>query len=131
MVRDMVGAGGDEVVARWRDVLACYSTVSCALDRALQDAHQIGMSEFEALDRLVDATCDQRRMHDLAEDMYLSQSALSRTVARLERAGLVSRTMCADDRRAIVVTLTDAGRALHAEARRTQRAVLAEHLADA
>jgi DNA-binding MarR family transcriptional regulator len=129
MVRDMVDVGDDAIVARWRGVLACYSKVSCALDRALQDAHGIGMSEFEALDRLVDATCDQRRMHDLADDMYLSQSALSRTVARLERAGLVARTMCADDRRAIFVTLTDAGRALHADARRTQRTVLAEHLA--
>jgi DNA-binding MarR family transcriptional regulator len=35
-----------------------------------------------------DATCEQRRMHDLAGDMYLGQSALSRTVARLERAVL-------------------------------------------
>ncbi|MCW2865364.1 MAG: MarR family transcriptional regulator [Actinoallomurus sp.] len=124
----MSDPGDDAVVGRWRDLLACYSTVSCALDRALQDAHGIGMSEFEALDRLVDATCEQRRMHDLAGDMYLSQSALSRTVARLERAGLVGRSMCADDRRAIFVTLTDAGRERHASARRTQRAVLAEHL---
>jgi DNA-binding MarR family transcriptional regulator len=124
----MSDPGEDAVVGRWRDLLACYSTVSCALDRALQDAHGIGMSEFEALDRLVDATCEQRRMHDLAGDMYLSQSALSRTVARLERAGLVGRSMCADDRRAIFVTLTDAGRERHASARRTQRAVLAEHL---
>lgn len=127
----MADAGDDAIVARWRDVLACYSAVSCALDRTLQDAHGIGMSEFEALDRLVEATCVQRRMHDLAGDMYLSQSALSRTVARLERAGLVTRTMCADDRRAVFVTLTDAGHALHTDARRTQRAVLAEHLADA
>jgi DNA-binding MarR family transcriptional regulator len=124
----MSDAGEEVIVRRWRDLLACYSTVSCALDRALQDAHGIGMSELEALDRLVDATCEQRRMHDLAGDMYLSQSALSRTVARLERAGLVERTMCADDRRAISVTLTGAGRERHAQARRTQRAVLAEHL---
>jgi DNA-binding MarR family transcriptional regulator len=125
----MADAGEDVIVGRWRDLLACYSTVSCALDRALQDAHGIGMSEFEALDRLVEATCDHPRMHDLAADMYLSQSALSRTVARLERAGLVTRGMCADDRRAITVTVTEAGRALHAGARRTQRAVLAEHFA--
>jgi DNA-binding MarR family transcriptional regulator len=124
----MSDAGEDVIVRRWRDLLACYSTVSCALDRALQDAHGIGMSEFEALDRLVDATCEERRMHDLAGDMYLSQSALSRTVARLERAGLVSRSMCADDRRAISVTLTETGRELHARARRTQRAVLTRHL---
>jgi DNA-binding MarR family transcriptional regulator len=120
--------GEEAVVRRWRDLLACYSTVSCALDRALQDTHGIGMSEFEVLDRLVDATCERRRMHDLGCDMYLSQSALSRTVARLERAGFVERSMCADDRRAIFVALTEAGRERHSQARRTQRAVLAEHL---
>jgi DNA-binding MarR family transcriptional regulator len=125
----MTETGETELVRRWRDLLACYSTVSCALDRALQEAHGIGMSEFEVLDRLVDASCDQSRMHDLAGAMYLSQSALSRTVGRLERGGLVERTMCADDRRAIFVKLTAAGRERHARARTTQRTVLAEHFA--
>jgi DNA-binding MarR family transcriptional regulator len=115
------------LVDRWRELLACYSTVSCALDRALQAAHGIGMSEFEVLDRLVDARREKYRMHELAGDMYLSQSALSRTVARLERHGMVERSMCTDDRRAIFVTLTAAGRESHARARKTQRAVLAEH----
>lgn len=118
-----------KLVERWRDVLTCYSAVSCALERALQDTHGLGMSEFEALDRLVDARCEKRRMNELAADMYLSQSALSRAVARLERDGLVERGMCDADRRSIFVCITDAGRAKHAEARETQRAVLAEHLA--
>ena len=127
MVPGMTETGEGGLVRRWRDLLASYSAVSCALDRALQGAHGIGMSEFETLDRLVDATCEERRMHELAGDMYLSQSALSRTVARLERNGLVVRSMCPDDRRAISVTLTAEGRERHAQARRTQRAVLAEH----
>ncbi|GIG70966.1 MarR family winged helix-turn-helix transcriptional regulator [Phytomonospora endophytica] len=117
------------LVERWRDVLTCYSAVSCALERALQDAHGLGMSEFEALDRIVDAQCEKRRMNELAADMYLSQSALSRAVARLERDGLVSRDMCAEDRRSIFVRITDTGRDKHAQARETQRAVLAEHFA--
>jgi DNA-binding MarR family transcriptional regulator len=128
MVRGMTETGEQGLVRRWRELLACYSKVSCALDRALQEAHGIGMSEFEVLDRLVDARCEKNRMHELAGDMYLSQSALSRTVARLEKHGLVERSMCTDDRRAIYVTLTAAGRESHAKARRTQRAVLAEHL---
>ncbi|WP_433188806.1 MarR family winged helix-turn-helix transcriptional regulator [Actinoallomurus sp. CA-150999] len=123
----MTETGETELVRRWRDLLACYSTVSCALDRTLQEAHGIGMSEFEVLDRLVDASCEKSRMHDLADAMYLSQSALSRTVARLERDGLLERSMCADDRRAIFVKLTAAGRERHEGARKTQRAVLAEH----
>lgn len=117
-----------DLVRRWRDVLACYSNVSCALDRRLQDEFGIGMSEFEALDRLVDATAEKLKMHQLAAGMYLSQSALSRTVARLERHGLVERSLCASDRRAIFVRLTPAGRELHGRARQAHSEVLAAHM---
>ncbi|KAA0025049.1 MarR family transcriptional regulator [Antrihabitans cavernicola] len=119
---------GDPLVNEWRDLLTKHSNVSCALEKALQDEHGIGVSEFETLDRLIDAGCSEYRMSDLANDIYLSQSALSRTVARLERDKLVDRTMCSTDRRSIFVCLTDAGRALHAQARVTHRAVLANNL---
>jgi DNA-binding MarR family transcriptional regulator len=56
--------------------------------------------------------------------VHLSQSALSRLVGRLEKDGLVSRGICAEDRRGVRVSLTDAGRERHAEARPVQRAVL-------
>lgn len=59
--------------------------------------------------------------------MHLSQSALSRAVARLERDGLVSRSMCPEDRRAIAVCVTAEGRAVHDAAAPTHRAVLAEN----
>ena len=85
--------------SEWRELLDRHAAVSCALEKALQDEHQIGLSEFETLDRLVDANCGKYRMSDLAGDIYLSQSALSRAVARLERDGLVKRSMCDDDRR--------------------------------
>ncbi|GLZ76602.1 MarR family transcriptional regulator [Actinorhabdospora filicis] len=126
--KPQVALDSDPIVERWRDMLRCYSDISCQLERALQDDHGIGMSEFEALDRLVGAHGNNRRMSELAADMYLSQSALSRAVARLERDGLVMRGMCHEDRRAIFVNLTDAGREKHTAARVTQRAVLAEHL---
>jgi DNA-binding MarR family transcriptional regulator len=86
------------------------------------------MSEFETLDRLIAVDCDKRRMQDLAADMYLSQSALSRTVARLEKMGLVERALCYDDRRGVFVAVTDAGRQRHAEASGTHLAILAEYL---
>jgi DNA-binding MarR family transcriptional regulator len=117
-----------ELVDRWRRLLSQHATVSCALERALEEGHGIGVSEFETLDWLVGARGGRRRMSELAADMYLSQSALSRTVARLEDAGLVARAMCSDDRRAVFVGLTDAGRTLHRRARRTRYAVLSEHL---
>jgi DNA-binding MarR family transcriptional regulator len=118
-----------DLVERWRSLLTCYNEVACHMERALQDRHGLTMSEFETLDRLVTVDCDKRRMQDLAADMYLSQSALSRAVARLEKSGLVERALCEADRRGIFVTATDTGRRLHAEARDTHLAVLAEHLA--
>jgi DNA-binding MarR family transcriptional regulator len=118
------------LVASWRDLAACYSSVRCDLDRELDERHGLGMSEFEALDRLAEAPDGEHRMHELGDAMYLSQSALSRVVARLEREGLVVRDMCADDRRSVRVRLTDAGAQRHAAARPTQLAVLGRYLGD-
>jgi DNA-binding MarR family transcriptional regulator len=116
------------LIDRWRSLLSCYNAVACQLERELQDDHGLTMSEYETLDRLIGVECEKRRMQELAADMYLSQSALSRTVARLEKGGLVERTLCQDDRRGVFVTPTEAGVRRHAEARRTQLAVLAQHL---
>jgi DNA-binding MarR family transcriptional regulator len=119
-----------DLVQAWRGLLERYHATSCALERALSQEHQLGVSEFEVLDWLVEtqpleASC---RVSDLATGVHLSQSALSRVIARLEADGLVTRAMCSEDRRGIYVHLTDAGRAKHARARPTQRAVLAAQL---
>jgi DNA-binding MarR family transcriptional regulator len=116
------------LVDRWRSLLSSYNAVACQLERELQDRHGLTMSEYETLDRLIGADCEKRRMQDLAADMYLSQSALSRTVARLEKGGLVERALCEADRRGVFVTATAAGVRRRAEARTTHLAVLAKHL---
>lgn len=114
--------------ADWRALLVRYNTVACELDREMQQAHGLSMSDFEALDRLEDATCERARMQDLASEMYLSASALSRTVARLEKAGLVVRALCQADRRGVFVDVTDHGHAVHAKAKKIQLEVLSEYL---
>jgi len=117
-----------DLVDQWHALLSRYNEVAGPLERALQEAHGLTLSDFETLDRLTSADCDKRRMQDLAAAMYLSQSALSRTVARLEKSGLVARSHCQDDRRGVFVELTAAGLSRHTEARATQVRVLAEHL---
>jgi DNA-binding MarR family transcriptional regulator len=84
------------------------------------------VSEFEVLERL--ATADGSRVQELAGAVHLSQSALSRTVARLEKDGLVHRSMCEDDRRGISVCLTPEGRGRYEAALPTHRRVLADCL---
>ena len=73
-----------------------------ALERRLQHEHGLGVSEYEVLERLAGTDKDQRRMQELADAVHLSQSALSRVVARLEADGLVYRGMCPEDRRGIM-----------------------------
>lgn len=58
----------------------------------------------------------------------MTQSALSRIVDRLEKSGLVCRNSCSDDRRALLVSITDQGRKLHRQALRTHRRLLQENL---
>ncbi|HEX4364012.1 MAG TPA: MarR family transcriptional regulator [Solirubrobacteraceae bacterium] len=124
-----VGAQGD-LVEQWRGLMARHAAVSCALGQELGERHGIGVHEFEVLENLVAAEDGKRRIQELSEAVSLSQSALSRLVARLEREGLVERCMCELDRRGIYASLTEAGRERHAEAQPTQRAVLARMLAD-
>src|SRR5918992_224149 len=88
------GAVPGEHVAEWRSLLDRHARISCVLEKSLQSEHGLGLSEFEILDRLVDGAKGNYRMSDLASDIYLSQSALSRAVARLEDDGLVTRGMC-------------------------------------
>jgi DNA-binding MarR family transcriptional regulator len=116
-----------DITTQWRDLLAQHARTTVALDEALGE-HGLGMSEFEVLDRLACECGERPRMQDLAPLLHLSQSALSRTVGRLEKDGLVERSMCPEDRRGIAVCLTDEGRSRWEAAAPTHRRVLAENL---
>jgi DNA-binding MarR family transcriptional regulator len=115
-------------VREWRELLARHADLTCALDRALQAGHSLGMSEYEVLERLAEFPEQSAKVATIAKSVHLSQSALSRVIGRLEVAGLVERHMCPEDRRAINVRLTAEGLERQTEARPTQRRVLAERL---
>jgi DNA-binding MarR family transcriptional regulator len=113
------------LVDEWRRLLARHAAVSGALEHELQRRHDIGVNEFEALEQLAERRGENCRAQELTDALPLTQSAASRLVARLERQGLVTRSMCEMDRRGVFVCLTDAGRERYLAARPTQRAVLA------
>jgi len=117
----------DVLVDAWRGLLDSHARAHCALERALKD-HDLGVSEFEVLERLAGDGGEQRRMQDLGEAVHLSQSALSRVVARLEEDGFATRGLCHEDRRGIYVCITDAGRKRYEAARPAHRSALAEAL---
>ncbi|ELS50718.1 putative MarR-family transcriptional regulator [Streptomyces viridochromogenes Tue57] len=117
---------------RWRDILAVHARTMCEIDRVLHP-HGLGASDFEVLDILASALPregEQCRVQNLVGRVHLSQSALSRLIGRLEKEGLVERSVCAEDRRGVYVALTGKGRDLHAAVQPLQRAVLARTLGD-
>jgi DNA-binding MarR family transcriptional regulator len=123
-----MSASEQALVDSWRALADRHARVTCALERVLQDEHGLGVSEFEVMERLAAPDKDQHRMQDLAESVYLSQSALSRLIGRLESEGLVTRAICSEDRRGIFACLTEQGRTRYEAAKPSQRRVLADSL---
>lgn len=123
-----VGTAQTDLAGSWQELRERHARISGSLERALQEQHRIGLSEFEVLEQLANAEHGHCRMQHLRGATHLSQSALSRLIGRLEQDGLVVRKMCDEDRRGIFALLTPDGRARYEQARPTQRAVLAEQL---
>ncbi|PQM45056.1 hypothetical protein C1Y40_04782 [Mycobacterium talmoniae] len=81
-----------------------------ALDRQLLVAHDVTFFDARLL-QVLDAAPDGRlRVGDLAAELMLSRSRVSQQVRRMAAAGLLHRSTSPDDRRGVVVTITDTGR---------------------
>lgn len=121
-----------EIRARgWRTLVALHSLIETELERSLQSEHGLSVVEFTVLDALSRQDGWHMRMRQLARAAALSSSATTRLVTRLEDRGLLTRILCADDRRGIYTELTAAGWDLLAAARPTHEQVLRDALADA
>jgi DNA-binding MarR family transcriptional regulator len=118
----------DELLVRWSELEAQHARIREALEHALQRRHRLSLTEYEVLRRLADSPEGHRRIQELAEEIHLSQSALSRLVQRLEDDGYICRKVCDHDRRGVFACVTDEGRKAQVEAQPTHASVLAETL---
>lgn len=124
----MANARDRELVEEWRSIQSAYFRTAGAIDRELESRFDIGLNEFEILDLVADSMESSCRMKQLGERTPMTQSAMSKVVDRLQKAGLVTRQSCPDDRRSLYLELTGAGRALHAGAAAVHRKLLKENL---
>ena len=69
-------------------------------------------------------------MSELAEQLLLSRSGITRLADRLERQGLIERQRCPEDGRGLFAHLTPAGEAKLAGARPTHLAGVRRHFLD-
>ncbi|MBA3263711.1 MAG: MarR family transcriptional regulator [Thermoleophilaceae bacterium] len=103
----------------WRGLLRVHAAMTKALDAELVREHGLPLSSYEVLLFLADAPGGRLRMSDLADGVLLSRSGLTRLVDRMERDGLLRRVRCADDARGYHAAITDKGRTLFGQVRRT------------
>jgi DNA-binding MarR family transcriptional regulator len=99
----------DETLGTWRAFLNAHARVTRAISRDLAAAGLPDLSWYDVLWALYRGPL---RVKELADAVVLSPTAMSRFVDRVEKAGYVRREPDPDDRRALQITITDAGRDL-------------------
>lgn len=101
----------DEAEQRaWRAWLRGGRLVMEALDRDMA-RHGLSLSEYEVLSMLSETPEVRMRMSELAHILVQSRSRLTHTANRLTERGWVTRQACPDDRRGVLLGLTEQGRA--------------------
>jgi DNA-binding MarR family transcriptional regulator len=116
--------------ALWRRLLGVQARLQVRLDEELRQAHGLSLAEYECLVHLSEAGPMGARMSDLADQLLLSRSGLTRRIDSMVRAGLVERRSCPADGRGQYAVLTDLGSARLAEAAPTHVAGVRRYLID-
>lgn len=96
-------------------LIETHNELHNAVTRRLE-ARSLPVAWLGVLVRLARSPGQRLRMSELAQDMTMSTSGLTRLIDRIESAGHVRREACPNDRRGLLAVLTPEGRAVAAEA---------------
>jgi DNA-binding MarR family transcriptional regulator len=97
-------------------LLRAHAATTRRLNAQLALEHGLTLNDLEVLLRLARAPHRRMRRVDLAQEVLLTASGVTRLLDGLERSGLVERDSCDTDRRVVYAVLTDAGLAKLEEA---------------
>lgn len=92
-----------------------HNELAAETTRRMDDSFDAPLQWFEVFLRLARSPGARLRMSQLARDMTMSTSGLTRLIDRLEEAGHVRREACPEDRRGMWAVLQPSGRALLAQ----------------
>jgi len=93
----------------WSNFLRAHAAIRRELDRELVTEHGLTISDFEVLYRLSNAPDRMLRRVDLAQNVLLTPSGITRLLDGLESCGLVKKEACKSDARVVYAKLTDKG----------------------
>jgi len=96
-------------IRAWVRLLRGHAVVRRSLSIQLQADHGLTVNDYEALLVLSQADGKQQRRIDLAQELQLTASGVTRLLDGLEKHGLVEKGTCATDARVTYAVLTKAG----------------------
>jgi len=94
----------------WIAFLRSHSAITRELSAQLQREHGLTLNDYEVLLHLSHADGGMMRRVDLAEEVLLTASGITRLLEGLERAGYVCKQTCDSDARVSYAQVTDAGK---------------------
>lgn len=109
----------DDAVAACVRLARAFADITRYVDAKLSNIHGISFSDFMVLYHLGHAHGQRLRRTDLAEQMGLTPSAVTRALLPLEKIGMVARESDPRDARVGFASLTKAGARVLDEARVT------------
>lgn len=117
----------DPRLGPWRAFLLAHARISRRLDEELRAEHDLSFGEYDALLTIAQAPERRIRMRQLADEVILSKSGVTRLIDRLVSDGLVERSACQSDARGAEAVLTERGLRRLREASRTHLRGVNEH----
>jgi DNA-binding MarR family transcriptional regulator len=99
----------DPRLGPWRAFLQAHARVVRRLDEELRAEHDLTVGEYDALLTIAQAPERRIRMRQLADEVILSKSGVTRLIDRLVDDGLVERSACLVDARGAEAVITDRG----------------------
>jgi DNA-binding MarR family transcriptional regulator len=118
----------DPRLATWRLLLLTWARLSRRLDDELRTAHDLSLPEVDALLQIAQSPAGRMRMSQLASEVELSRSGVTRLIDRLVDDGFVERCQCSHDARGAEAVLTPSGEARLSAALRTHLEALDRYL---
>ncbi len=113
----------DPTLGPWIRFLRAHAALTRQLSTRLEGEHGLTLSDFDVLAQLYFAPDRALRRIDIARQVLLTASGITRLLERLERAGWVEKRNCATDARVTYAVLTQEGM-------RKFEAARASHVAD-
>lgn len=118
-----------EGLEAWKGLLLAHACLVELIDKEMARKDLLPVDWYDALLALEDAPNHRLKMSDLADQVLLSKSGLTRLVDRLEGKGYLKREACRADRRVAYAVLTPEGLRAREASWPTYRAAIQEHFA--